>query len=64
MASALTRRGKPFAFVTGYGADALPEAFRQAPLVNKPLMRNAALQAIRNLMARDADILQLRPMHA
>ena len=64
VASALTRRGKPFAFVTGYGADALPEAFRQAPLVNKPLMRNAALQAIRNLMARDADILQLRPMHA
>lgn len=64
IAAWLTRKSKPFAFVTGYGRDALPEAFRQAPLVNKPLMRNAAVQAIEGLLAHNNDIVQLRPMQA
>lgn len=64
IAATLTRKSKPFAFVTGYGRDALPEAFRQAPLVNKPLMRNAAVQAIEGLLAQDNDIVRLRPVQA
>lgn len=64
VAAALTRKGKPFAFVTGYGRATLPEAFRQAPLVNKPLMRDAAIHAIESLLAQDNDILQLRPKKA
>src|SRR3546814_1750488 len=41
VAAALTRKGMPFAFVTGYGREALPEAFRHAPLLNKPLDRKS-----------------------
>lgn len=57
IAAALTRRGKPFAFVSGYGRDALPEAFRQAPLVNKPMMRNAAIQILDSLLMRERGII-------
>lgn len=63
LAAALTRRGRPFAFVSGYGRDALPEAFRQAPLVNKPLMRSAAIQVVEDLLARDRNIYRLRQTH-
>src|SRR3546814_17036983 len=34
--AALTRKGMPFAFVTGYGRAAPHEAFRPSPLLKKP----------------------------
>jgi len=36
LASALTRRNIPFAFVTGYGRDALPAAFEEGIVLDKP----------------------------
>lgn len=36
VADALTALGVPFAFVTGYGDDALPPAHRMRPLIRKP----------------------------
>src|SRR3546814_17025663 len=46
VAAALTRKGMPFAFVTGYGREALPEAFRHAPLLNKPLLPKSAFDML------------------
>jgi CheY-like chemotaxis protein len=36
IAEALTARGLPFVFATGYGAAAVPENFRDAPVLQKP----------------------------
>ena len=36
IAEALSKRAIPFAFATGYGRDALPEAFRKVPILAKP----------------------------
>lgn len=36
IADALQRRGAPFAFATGYGADGLPKEFTDAPRLQKP----------------------------
>jgi CheY-like chemotaxis protein len=33
---ALARRGKPFAFTTGYGEPAIPAAFKDRPVLPKP----------------------------
>ncbi len=35
LADALTKRNIPFLFLTGYGADYLPEAFRHTGIVGK-----------------------------
>src|SRR3546814_1430258 len=45
VAAALTRKGMPFAFVTGYGREALPEAFRHVPLLNNPLLPKSAFRS-------------------
>src|SRR5690606_18093142 len=36
IASSLTDQGIPFAFLSGYGREELPQAFNKAPLVRKP----------------------------
>lgn len=36
VADALSARNIPFAFVSGYGPEQLPAAYRHAPLVRKP----------------------------
>jgi DNA-binding NtrC family response regulator len=50
LAAAITRRAKPFVFVTGYGREALPAAFRQAPLLTKPLLPQAAIRMIEKML--------------
>lgn len=48
VAEALSAQGIPFAFASGYGRAALPEAFRTAPAVPKPFQigeLSAALKA-------------------
>jgi DNA-binding response OmpR family regulator len=45
IADALTRRGIPFAFVTGYAASAIEVRYAAAPAMTKPF-RFAALEAI------------------
>jgi CheY-like chemotaxis protein len=36
IAATLVKRGKPFAFTTGYGARGIPQEFRDRPLLPKP----------------------------
>jgi CheY-like chemotaxis protein len=47
VADALEQQSVPFAFVTGYGQDAVPERFRAAPLVQKPCRAIDLLKAVR-----------------
>jgi DNA-binding response OmpR family regulator len=49
LAAALTRRNIPFAFVTGYGRDTLPAAFRQAALLSKPFNPSEVAQTLTSL---------------
>jgi CheY-like chemotaxis protein len=51
VASALARRNIPFAFVTGHNSDALPEAFRAFPVVNKPFGHEQVVEAAASLVA-------------
>lgn len=46
IADALSARGIPFAFVSGYGRESLPPAHRQAPLVKKPFSDRDLLAAV------------------
>ena len=55
VAAALTRAGVPFAFITGYGADALPESFRDAMVVAKPFNKQQLLSALAVLLQRRPD---------
>lgn len=50
IASQLTRRGIPFAFVTGYLRDALPEPFRNKLTVEKPFSQDQLLSAVESLL--------------
>ena len=59
IAAALTRKNVPFAFLTGYEREALPEAFREAPLINKPFTRQDAIDIIARLTARDEAVIPM-----
>lgn len=43
LAHALTRKGIPFIFLTGYGRDSLPEAFRDSSMIGKPYTRESLI---------------------
>jgi PAS domain S-box-containing protein len=60
LAAALTQRNIPFAFVTGYGTEALPPGFREAILLNKPFTKHQLRSVVQALLYRDADVVQLR----
>jgi PAS domain S-box-containing protein len=60
VAAALTRRNIPFAFVTGYGRDALPAAFRDAPTLKKPFGQQDLVAVVELLMGQAADVVPLR----
>lgn len=47
VAEALTARGVPFVFSTGYGEGGLPEAWRGHPTVQKPFTEAAIRSALR-----------------
>jgi CheY-like chemotaxis protein len=51
IAAALTRRNIPFAFVTGYGRQALPESFGQSPMLTKPFTQEQLLQTAARLVS-------------
>lgn len=46
IADELTARGLPFTFVTGYRRASLPDAYRDAPLLSKPVSTRALAEAI------------------
>jgi CheY-like chemotaxis protein len=52
IASALLRRHIPFAFVTGYNGNALPEAFRTHRVVSKPFSHEQMVDVAASLVAR------------
>jgi two-component sensor histidine kinase len=52
IADALSRRDIPFAFVTGYNGNALPEAFRAIPVLSKPCSSEQVIEAAIGLVAR------------
>ena len=52
IANALSQRDIPFAFVTGYNGNALPEAFRGHPIVNKPFSHEQMVNVAASLVAR------------
>ncbi|MGA0539420.1 response regulator [Neotabrizicola sp. VNH66] len=50
VAEALTRRGIPFCFVSGYGPEHLPAAFRAVPLVQKPFNPDVLRDVLRQIV--------------
>jgi CheY-like chemotaxis protein len=50
IAETIERRGLPFLFMSGYGSDSLPEAFRDRPVLNKPCTIQKLKQAIDRLL--------------
>ncbi|QQP92416.1 response regulator [Skermanella sp. TT6] len=47
VADALADRGIPFIFTTGHGADALPDAHRDRPILTKPFSDEDLAEALR-----------------
>ena len=43
----LVERGVPFIFASGYGQRGLPEAYRTAPILQKPFQADALEDAIK-----------------
>jgi PAS domain S-box-containing protein len=60
LAVALTQRNIPFAFVTGYGREALPRGFQEALVLGKPFSKSQLRSVVQALFYRDADVVQLR----
>lgn len=50
IAIALTRRNIPFLFVSGYGRERLPSAFRSAQVVSKPFTSTDLVEAAARLV--------------
>jgi PAS domain S-box-containing protein len=60
LALALTQKGVPFAFVTGYGREGLPTTFRQALMVEKPFTESLVLGAVEQLLNKTGNISSLQ----
>ena len=56
LAAALTQKNIPFAFVTGYGREGLPQSFQHAPLIGKPFSQQQMLDAVRQLVAHKTNV--------
>jgi DNA-binding response OmpR family regulator len=60
IAAALTQKNCPFAFVTGYGREALPRGFRDAVVLGKPFGQEQLLAAIEALLYQGTGVVPLR----
>jgi CheY-like chemotaxis protein len=58
IAELLKQRDCPFAFVSGYGREALPAGFRNAVLVAKPYSRNQLLATVDLLVSPRAELMR------
>ncbi len=54
--AALKARGIPFAFVTGYGREALPVGFDDAPIVEKPFAQEQVISTLERLLNNQSSI--------
>ena len=55
VADALTRRGVPFVFATGYGQGGLPDAWRDHPTLPKPFNQGQVEKALVQALQAGAD---------
>jgi hypothetical protein len=60
IAAALTRRKVPFLFVTGYGRESLPQAFRNVAMLSKPFSAQQLIEAAARLVERRIDVVRLK----
>jgi PAS domain S-box-containing protein len=60
IAAALAQKNRPFAFVTGYGREALPRGFRDAVVLNKPFSQEQLLTSLEVLLYQAAGVVRLR----
>lgn len=60
LAAVLTRKNCPFAFVTGYGREALPLGFREGVMLGKPFSQDQLLTIVEVLLYQTAGVVQLR----
>jgi PAS domain S-box-containing protein len=63
VAAALTQKGIPFAFATGYGRNALPLPFRDADVLAKPFNPDQVGATVRRLLARARNDTRVVPLH-
>ena len=61
LATALTRKNVPFAFVSGYGRESLPSGFREAVLLKKPFSQEQLMGMVELLLYQADAIVRLRP---
>jgi len=64
VAAALTRRNTPFLFVSGYGPENLPHAFRKAAVLSKPFTPKLLVEAAARLVGQRSDVVRLRDQPA
>jgi PAS domain S-box-containing protein len=62
--AALTQKNCPFAFVTGYGREALPRGFRDAVVLGKPFGQEQLLAAIEVMLYQGTGVVPLRQKSA
>jgi CheY-like chemotaxis protein len=60
LAMLLTKKNRPFAFVTGYGRDALPSGFRGAVVLGKPFSMDQLLATTEVLLYQPSSVVKLR----
>jgi PAS domain S-box-containing protein len=60
LAAVLTKRNIPFAFVTGYGREALPQGFRDALILSKPFDQTGLVATVELLVYQAAGVVPLR----
>ncbi|HLI17911.1 MAG TPA: response regulator [Rhodanobacteraceae bacterium] len=53
VAEAIAARGLPFVFTTGYSASALPEAFRNRPVLQKPYWFRDLKQVLVSVLSKE-----------
>jgi PAS domain S-box-containing protein len=61
IAAALTRRNIPFVFITGYGREGLPNGFKTAAVLTKPVSDQQLLEAVTALRPTASNVTQLKP---
>ncbi len=52
VAEVVARRGRPFIFATGYGAQGLPEEFRDRPTLQKPFQMETLAQVLASALKK------------
>ena len=56
VAEVVAKRGRPFVFATGYGAQGLPEEFRDRPTLQKPFQIETLAQVLANALKGAATV--------